>query len=339
MLDVILWLSYIVLALCVPLVCGPWAALGLLLLLPLISTCGRSLGKRWLSWVITVELGISCCLVLPKAMILPVSLWCGAAVLITLLPEDKPIWHGMAWAGCCLGTICLVLIGLYACYRGQIVPGLAWSLTNWIGKLDNVQDILFQCYRLGLASLEEELQLYVQLFGRFAIRLDVKNQLLYSLRTTLEDVLTLLLPQALVLWVMLTGVTAAWIPDALRRKHGGKWYIPPFWLWELNDSFRRGLTVFMWMYLLRFLPGSPVIATIGTMCGAVFWDGYVIFGLAVVNGIGIQLAKSKPVRRLWMLGCLLLAPILLVMLGIVAGRIDLRRIHGATKKSKGDEKR
>lgn len=307
-----------------PLVLGMPAALVLLFLIPVAVECCREGGETVTCAVATAALGAVCCWLLPFPLFIPALIWCAAGVAMCFCRRGHSIRRGIAWAGICAALLCAVLFWLGQRYQGQIFAGLAETVTDWIANRKDSASILLQCYQSGLSRLEDDMTPVLNLFGMLLMTEDVKLQLLYSLRATLEAAFRAALPQGIVAWVMVTAVLSAAVPDAVRRRKGLHGRLNSFGEWQLNDTVRRHLNVLALMYLVQLLTDSPVLSIMGSMCIAAFQYAYMILGLAVTEGLTKRLGTAKIMRRLWMAAFLLFAPFMLVLLGIADRIFDLR---------------
>lgn len=323
----------IVLAAGIPLLAGTPGALVLLLILPVAVECCRAAGEKPACGAAIAALCAGCCAI--SALVLPALAWCGAGLGMCLLGGEHPQSRGLAWAGLCMAMLCGLLIWMNVHYGGQVIPGLAEDAAAWVNAQDNAGDMLLRCYQLGLSRLEDDMQPVVNLLGMLVMTQQVRLELVYSLRTSLETLLASLLPQVIVAWVLATAVLTASLPDVVRRRQGKRGKLSPFGTWRLSSSQRHGLNLLALGYFLPLLTGSDVLSLVGGLCAAVFQYGYMLLGLAVMEGITKQYGTSRLLRRLWMAACLVLAPVILVILGIADEVLDLRKLRRSTEDEGG----
>lgn len=326
----------VVLAACVPLVAKLPGVLALLLLLPVAVECCRAAGETPVCVAGIGVFGAVCCWALPSVA-LPALGWCGAGIAMCLIHHGSAKQRGLAWGCMCIAMVCALLVWANLHYAGQVYGGLAEDLASWVNEQDNAGEILLRCYQMGFSRLEDDLQPVINLLGMLVMTPQVRMQLVYSLRTTLESLLAALLPQVIVGWALVTAVLAASLPDVVRRRRGQRGELLPFTQWRMTDRMRRFMNVLALGYLLQLMGTSAVTATVGSLCGAAFQYGYTLLGLAVMEGITKQYGTARPLRRLWMLVCLLLAPIILVILGIADWVLDPRKLRRMTDHEGGNE--
>lgn len=316
---------------------APPTAVILWLLMPVAVECSCEWEERYFCGVSIFLLMGSCYLLAGKNALAWAFLWGGCGIFMLAWKQQGAFKRSLMWMGLSAGMLCLMLAWLGRCYPQGILPGLAEEIVMWIDGQAEAGDILLQCYQLGLSRLEDDLQPVVSLFGKLVMTREVRNQLLYSLRYTLETSLEALLPQLIAAWLLLTLVLTTALPDVLRRKHGKRGVLPAFGEWRMTDWARRHLNFMAVVYLLSLLMDSPVAAAVGSMCAAVFQYAYLIFGLAVMEGMTKQFGTARFLRRVWMAGCILFAPFVLVILGIADRMFDLRKLRRLTDDKGGYE--
>lgn len=317
----------IVLAAVLPLLLGAPAAMAMLLLMPAAVECCREADERLACGGAIAALYLACWITLPEALSGVALLWCAAGAVMLAVRDGHAVKRGAAWVGICLAMLCIACMILSYRYQGQLCEGLAWDMVSAIAQREDGAQILLQCYQAGFSRLEDDLAPAVSLLGQLALTAEVKQQLMYSLRTTLAALLETLIPQVVVAWLLLTAVLTAALPDVVRRRRGKAGYLPPFGEWQLTDTVRRHLNVLVVGYLLMLFTDQPLLVLLASLCAAAFQYAYMVLGLAVMEGVTKQHGTVRFVRRLWMAGCTLFAPFVLVILGVVDRGLDLRKLR------------
>lgn len=328
--------GFVLAAVLLPTLLGAPAAL-LLLLMPLAVECSRELEERYFCGVGILLLVGSCYAQLGGEGYAWAFLWGGCGIGMLLWRQKDAMKRSLTWTGLSAGLLCLILAWLGYRYQAGILPGLAEEIVNWIDSRRDAGDILLRCYQMGFSRLDKDLQPVVNLFGKLLMTREVRNQLLYSLRYTLEVSLASMVPQLIAAWLLLTLVLTTAVPDVIRRKQGKRGVLPPFGDWHMTDWARRQLNFMAIVYLVSIFVDNPVCAMLGSMCAAVFQYAYLVFGLAVMEGMTKQFGTVRFIRRLWMAGCVLFAPFILVILGIADRMFDLRRMSRSTEDKGGFE--
>lgn len=314
----------------VPLLLGMPAAIVMLLLVPVAVECAREGNERLTCGAAIAALYLACWLKLPEAVSGIVLPWCAAGIVMLVIRDGHSVKRGLAWAGIGIGMLCMVSMILSYRYAGDMCEGIAEDMVNLLAQQPEANQMLLQCYQMGLCRLEDDLDMVVRLLGPLAITGEIKSEMLYSLRSILADSLEMLLPQVIVAWLMLTAVLSAAVPDIVRRKSGRQGHLPTFGEWQLTGRMLSHLNVLVLVYLLVIFTDQPVLVMMGRLCGAAFQYAYMILGLAVMEGISKQHGTVRFVRRLWMAGCTLFAPFVLLILGVVDRGLDLRRLRHST---------
>lgn len=328
--------SYVLLAACAPLLAGLPGILALLLLMPVAVECCRATGEHPTCMaVLGVFCAVSCWM--QPGIAVPVLAWCATGMAMCLVHRGSARRRGACWAALCLAMLCGLLAWASLRHPGDLFSWLAERIVAWVEAQEGSDMLLLQCYQMGYSRLEEGNQLLVGVLGNLGITPQVRQELLYSLRTTLEQQLPSVMPQAMVAWVLLTAVLTAALPDAIGRKRGQKGQLSPFGEWRLDVPLRRCLNLMALGYLLELLGTSAAVVTMGNLCAAVFRYGYILLGLAVLEGITKKAGTARALRILWMAVLLLLAPVLLVILGIADWYLDPRRLRRSTEDEGGIE--
>jgi len=329
--------SFMLAALVLPPLLGAPAALAMWLLMPLMVECSRELDERWFCGAGIILLVFVCCATMHRDAFAAAFLWGACGIGMLVLPQKDAIKRSFIWMGLSAAMLCLVLVWLSGRYPQGIFPGMAESMTDWINNQPEAQSILLRCYQMGYARLEQGTVPAMNLFGLLLMPQEVRLELLYSLRYTLEITLKALLPQLIGAWLLLTLVLTTALPDVIRRRQGRRGVLPPFGDWCITPWARWNLNAMAIVYLVTLLVESPVAALVGSLAAAVFEYGYMIFGLAVLEGVGKRLGTARFVRRLWMVGCLLFAPFILILLGMADRFLDLRKLRQLTENEGGYE--
>lgn len=329
--------SFVLAALVLPVLLGAPAALAMWLLMPVAVECSHQLDERMCCGCgIATLVGVTC-YTMPKDVFAFALVWgaCGMGLLFAQ-PKDA-FKRSLVWTGLCAGMLCLALWELGRCFPQGIFLGLAEHLTEWIDSRPDATDILLRCYQMGYARLEEGVSPAVSLFGLVLMPANVHTELLNSLRYTLEITLEALIPQAIGGWLVLTLVLVTALPDVIRRKQGKSGVLPTFGEWCITPWAGRNLNAMAIVYLLTLLAGNPVMITVGSMAASVFEWGYIIFGMAVMEGLGKRMGAARLMRRMWMAASLVFAPFVLILLGMADRMLDLRKLRRSTDKEGGYE--
>lgn len=326
----------VALAACVPLLAGLPGALALLLVLPAVVECCCAAGEHPACMAGIGAFCAVCCWQLPGVAI-PALGWCCAGLGMCRVRCGHARQRSLAWTALCVCLLCGLLVWANIHYDGQVFAGLAEDMVSWLDVRPNAGEVLLWCYQTGLSRLEDSLQPALNLLGHLALTPQIRAELLYSLRTTLESLLPALAPQVIVAWLLLTAVLTAALPDVLRRRRGQAGELPPFGQWRQDEGLRRGMNLLALGYLVQVMGTSAVSATVGGLCAAAFHQGYMLLGLAVMEGVTKRFGTARLLRRFWMAVLLVLAPVILVILGLADWVFDPRKLRRSTEDEGGIE--
>lgn len=327
----------LVLAALSPLLVGLPAALILWLLMPMAVECSREAGENYFMAAAIVVLIVVTCFTQPVEVYAPAMVWGGCGIGMAIWEQRNTLRRGATWAGICLAVLAMVCITLGDRYGGQAAEGLAGDIVRWIDRQRNAGEILWQCYQAGFAQLDKDQTPLMTLFGMLMITPEAMRQLEYSLQFNLTGLLRALIPQLVVLWLLLTTVLSAKLPDVIRRRKGLHGRLAPFGEWHLTDTLRGYMNLLVLGYVLQLFSDAPLVVMLGNLCGAAFQYGYMILGLACMEGTTKQFGTTRFLRRLWMLACILFAPVVLMILGIADGWFDFRKLRRLTDDEGGFE--
>lgn len=327
----------LVLAALSPLLLGLPAALVLWILMPIAVECSREVGENYtMATAITVLIAVTY-FTQSGDVSAPAMVWGGCGIGMAIYEQRNAVRRGAFWAGICLVELVLICALLGSRFDGQAAQGLAETIVMWIGSQDNAGEILLQCYQSGLAQLDQNQTPVLNLFGMMLMTPETMRQLKYSLEFTLTGLLRALIPQIVVAWIMFTALLAAKLPDVLRRRMGLHGRLAPFGEWHLTDTLRRAMNLMVLGYVLQLFSDAPLVVMLGNLCGAAFQYGYMILGLACMEGVSRRFGTTRFLRRLWMGACILFAPVVLMILGVADGWFDFRKLRRLTDDEGGFE--
>lgn len=313
-----------------PWLAGPWYALVMLLALPLLRALLDVSHERLTAWACVAGGCVSAALTLPRWLWPAVAVWGLGLMAISFLrvaPGKATIRSGAVLAAAAGATMLMLLVQRYG---GQMIPGLAQEVIDFIDQHPSSVEMLLSAYQTGLARLEGDLALVpaLRLFNVIIMPPDVRLQLLNSLRFTLETLLEAYLPRWLVGWMMLTALLPALAQEGCLYGRGKHSDLPPLWQWYLPRGLAGGMSV---MLLLGFLPSltqSPVLGYLGVMCGTLGYWAWAAQGASML----VSLLSARGFQPL---GCGLIValgvtvlPLALFLLGCYDQLFDPRLLRG-----------
>ena len=321
-----------------PLLLGLPAALVLWLLMPIAVECSREAGENYFVSAALLVLMAVTGLTQSVEVLAPALVWGGCGIAMAIWGQRDAVRRGVTWAGICLVLLVMITTMVGKHYGGQAAEGLAGEIMAWIHRQKNAGEILWRCYQAGFCQVDENHTPVLSLFGMLLITPELLRQLENSLRFNLTALLRALIPQLVVAWMMFTAVLAAKLPDVLRRRKGLHGRLEPFAEWHMTAPVRRHMNLLVLGYVLQLFSEAPLVVMLGSLCGAAFQYGYMILGLACMEGITKQFGTARLLRRVWMGACILFAPSVLMILGIADGWFDFRKLRRLTDDEGGYEK-
>ena len=312
----------------VPLLLGVPGILGMLALLPLAVECAREAGWRIPCAAGGVIVCAWCCALMPQAQTIA-ALWCLMALVMLLAPV-RPGWRrGAVWAVLTAAECCIVLLWLGRRYGGAPDAGPAWDIVNWIDRQDNAVEMLLRAYSSGYARLTGDMARLpvARLFGQIVMTSEVRTELLYSLRVSIEVLLKARLPGIIVWLIGLEGLLCAMLPDMLCRRSGRKGNLPRFDRWQLPRELARPVTALLAGMLLPLFAQQGAAVCLGRMCVAAFQFVYIWLGLSAMEGLMKQRGTAVLTRRLIQAAGLVLLPFVPMLVGVADQTMDLRRLR------------
>lgn len=319
----------------------PWLGLmgaaAVMLALPAAAECIRTTSERYTGVAACAAMGVSAIFAFPGAAGVVAAVWCAAALGMILIHTSAGVRRGMAWAVLAAALACGVVVWLRQTVEGDLFEAAAWALVNWIDAQPNRLDILVQAYQMGYASIGEDVSQIpmLRVLGSVLMTPEMQKELLYSLRTTLTLALEQSVPTMTVLWMTAVGVSAAWIPDVLRRKQGRQPVLPAFGEWRLSQEHARGVLLLFAGYLMPLFSSDPVVVHMGAMCSAAYQYVYMLMGMAAMEGLTKMIGMRKTSRRVMTIALALMAPFVVFLFGLLDQMMDFRHPRRQTDDDEG----
>ena len=306
----------------------PWMAFALLLLPAAAATIAYTSGAVCSAFVCMV-VAVCGCFTLP-VRIFPLLLpWCALCSVVSCIPLRKKTARPFMWFGLCMAA----WIGGTAILRGVLKDPLAYGLAQAIcDMIENSPDstsILLSTYNAGLSRLTgtDALIPAIRFMGGVYIPDDVKRQMLYSLRVTLEEMLPSLLCRAVVFHATLTTLVCTLLPEWRRRKNGEKGELPSPDSWYMPRGIGLAATSLCLGWLVAYLSDGGALFYLGTMCGEVFKAAYMLQGLCLLLWLEKKFGIRSTMRNFWAILLSVLAPVIPVIMGLIDQRKDARHLR------------
>lgn len=326
-------LRFVLVALCavVPWFAGLGYALIVLLALPVLRALLDAANERLTTWLCVAGAYVAGGFLLPEWLWPAVSLWCAGLIAMSLLrvPAGSKTIRAGAVLAAGTGMLTVALASVH--YGGQLIPGLAQGAVDLVDQHPNSTELLLNAYRSGLARLEGDQALVpaLRFLGIIIMPADVRVQLLYSLRGTLEIMLKNYLPPWLVGWMLLTALVPALALEGCLKGRGLRSDLPPLERWYLPDRMAVGAAIMLVLSWLTYMTESPPLGYLGAMCGTLGYWAWAVQGASTLMSI-LTARQMRPVfRGLLIAAAVVLAPLALLLLGCYDQFRDPRHLRGS----------
>lgn len=249
------------------------------------------------------------------------------AALCPLKDQKKRPW---LWAGVIVITWAAFLILLQIATNGQLVTGIAQELQNELAESPFCDTLLINAYSSGIARVSDAESmgtLYAATMLKLALPENIRTELLYSLRISVEEIMPGAFCEAFIIHLTLQVLLCTLLPDLLRRRQDEKTVFPKFTEWHMPAGIGLAIGTLAIGWLIQLMTDSDLWLYIGIMSGAVFAVCYGLQGISFQLWLEDKMGMGKFARVLWLVGMLLLIPFVTVLLGIIDQRRDARNLR------------
>ncbi len=304
----------------------PYLLLALLLLPPVSATLAYTAG--WTGPAAVCLMAGGACVYLVPGISLAVLLpWCILSAVIACVPLRRKKLRPLLWAGLCLGAGAGMLALLGSFFQEGVVPGLAQAMTDMINESPERDLILINAYRMGLSRLDvsDNWNMVLQLTG--ILSPEVRNELLFSLRVSMEETLPSILCDGLVYDTAITVLLCTLLPDWRRRKNGEPGELPGMEKWYIPRGLGLAISALCIGWLIAAMSDGGPDLYFGLMCTAVFRAAYVIQGVCLLLWVERKMGIRSVIRHVWAVALSLLAPIVPLIMGLIDQGRDSRNLR------------
>ena len=308
-----------------------------MLLLPLMAALLEENSGRVAAAAVCVAAGMAAGLVLP-ADALPAALtWCAGTLAVVCVPARNRLVRPILWAALCTITWFITLATLMRLTGGHTVNGLAQGICDLINAQPERDTILVNAYNMGLSRVDNPNTVIpsVRMMSSVVLRDEIRLQLLYSLRVTMEETLPTLLCDVVVYHTALTTLLSVLLPDWQRRKKGKEGIFPPLDQWFMPRPLGRGVFALLIVWLIAFLSNNGLMHYLGALCSDVFRAAFMLQGICFLQWLGKRIGIRVIMRNIWSVVLAVLIPIVPILMGVFDQQRDAR--HLRPKKEAGQE--
>lgn len=295
-----------------------------LILLPVVAAV-LAYTSGTLAALVLCAVALGCSAVTLPSGAWPVALpWCALSGAIAVIPFRKPVIRPVLWAAFTASAWVGGLLILSGIWQGRIADGLAQSCCDWISASPVCDSLLLNAYSAGLSRLSG---VTVNIAGGFLMTDEIRMELLYSLRVSLEHMLPGFLCDAFVYHTALTAFLCVLLPDSRRRRNGEKGILPSVDQWYIPRGLGLAVTLLALGWLVAYLSDGGVTMYLGWMCAAVFKAAYLLQGVCLLQWLEKKIGVRSTARNVWAILLSVLAPVVPIVMGMIDQRRDARHLR------------
>jgi len=270
--------------------------------------------------------GIAGIVVFPQAAWPVTIIWCVGIALAVCLKTKKRLTRPIMITGVCLAAWTAGLITLLSVTGGQIIGGLAQAACDWVDQSPQSSELLIRAYSAGYARLKGT-DAWLLGMGGLNVSSGIREQLLMSLRVSLEEALPGFLCSAVVYHTGITVLLSVVLPDSARRRRGEKGVFPPMEQWYIPRKLGWAVFVLCLGPVIAFLSEGGAVAYMGRLCGDVFRFAFLLQGICWLQWMGKKMGIRSGARNLWSVILSVVAPLIPILMGMIDQRKDARHLR------------
>ena len=256
--------------------------------------------------------------------------WSALNCLAALLPLKDPKRRVWLWAGVIVIMWTVYVLLLQSLLGGDLVTGMARELQNQLSQSPMCDSVLISAYNSGMARTKDPMTLssmYVSSMLSLALPEATRTELLNSLRVSIEEMMPAALCEGFIGHVLIVTVLCTLLPDSLRRKNGEKGVYPKFTEWHMPSGIGLAVGALALGFVICLMTESDLWMKIGLLSSSVFSVAYGLQGVSFQLWLEDKMGMGKIFRVIWVVGILLLAPFIMVILGLIDQRRDARNLR------------
>ena len=306
---------------------APVFALALILLPPAAATLAYTAGIAGTAAVCFTAAGASVYLFTGSIRYMAAA-WCVLCGVIACVPSgNRKLLKPALWACLCLAAWSAAVIVMNRAFEGNVVNGLAQTMIDIIDSSPERDTILMNAYSMGLSRIEASgtWNLLIRMTG--IIPAEVRQQMLFSLRVSLEETLPTMLCEGLIYHTVVTTLFCTVLPDWRRRKSGEKGILPPMDQWYIPRGIGVVVSCMCLGWLIAAMSDGGTDMFFGLMCAAVFKAAYVVQGICLLMWFEKKIGIRGAMRNVWAVLLPILAPVIPLIMGIIDQRRDARNLR------------
>jgi len=300
------------------------------IVLELLLPAAAAMTGAFYSWPVTAALCAFAAaaggLAFPAEALPVILFWCAASGLTACLPMKNKLMRPALRTGMCLVTWGIGLAILLHVTGGQIANGLAQAVCDYVDRSPDSAEILARAYTAGYVRVSSLLPVS-GLTGTLILTAEIKNQMLLSLRVSLEEVLPSLLCSTVVYHTAVTAVLCTVLPDWQRRKRGERGEFSPMEQWYMPRRLGAAVFALCLGWLIAFAAEDGIGVYLGWMCTDVFRAAFVLQGICWMQWMGKRMGIRSAARNVWSVFLSVLMPLIPMIMGMIDQRRDARHLR------------
>jgi len=160
-----------------------------------------------------------------------------------------------------------------------------------------------------------------------SIPADIRLQLLYSLRVSLEEILPSLMCSVIVYHTGITALLCTVLPDNWRRRRGENGEFSPMERWYMPRRLGGAVFALCIGWVVAFLAEEGIGAYLGWMCANVFQAAFMLQGICWMQWMGKRMGLGSAVRNIWSVILSVVMPLIPIVMGMIDQRRDSRHLR------------
>ena len=300
------------------------------IVLELLLPAAAALAGAFSAWPVTAALCAFAAAVgglyFPVKMLPVILFWCAASGLTACLPMKQRLMRPALRVGMCLAAWGIGLAILLQVTGGQIVNGLAQAACDYVDRSSDGVEILARAYAAGYVRIDSLLPVS-GLTGTLMLTAQMKQQMLFSLRVSLEEVLPSMLCSAVVYHTAVTVLLCTVLPDWQRRKRGQRGEFSPMEQWYMPRRLGAAVFALCFGWVIALMAQDGIGAYLGWMCADVFRAAFVLQGICWMQWMGKRMGIRSAARNIWSVILSVVMPLIPMIMGMIDQRRDARHLR------------
>ena len=296
-----------------------------MIVLPVVAAVQAACGGWIAAGSVCAAVAAGCIFRMPGEACIGGIAWCAACGVIASVPLKRKLMRPLMWTVLCLLAWCGMLLLVSGGTGMSPAQAMAQEVCYIIDTHPQRNTILINAYSMGLARLDGTTTLTS--LNYVLMPEEIRNELLYSLRGSLEIALPQALCDSMIICTAITVLLCAALPDWRRRRRGETGELRPMEEWYIPRGLGLGLLALGLGWLIATLSGGGTDSYFGLLCLAVFKVAYTLQGICLLLWLEKRMGIRSVLRNIGALLLSMLAPIVPMIMGLIDQRRDARHLR------------